>query len=123
MSWEHPKLLKTTSLVKKKTLHNGYSDHAVISLHLFRRLKGVHIFDSIVNKGESQYLYQLHDFKIAIKVTNNAPSPVARPKVRRLTRTKVHHLHYGKTEKKEMKRKKKNVREFYNSLFAINVFV
>ena len=57
-------LFKTTSLVKKQTnkqqqqqqtknIHNGYSDHAVISLHLCRKSKGVHTFDSIVKKGES----------------------------------------------------------------------
>ena len=92
---------------KTKNIHNGYSDHAVISLHLCRRPKGVHIFYSIVNKGESQYLYQLQNFEIAIKVTNNSPGPVARPKIRRLTRTKVHYLHYGKTKKKKKKRKER----------------
>ena len=92
-------LLKTTSLVKKKqkNIHNSYSDHVVISLHLCRRPKGVHIFDSIVNKGEPQYLYQLQNFEIAIKVKNNSPGPMARPKIRRLTWTKVHYLQYGKT--------------------------
>ena len=101
-------LLKTTSLVKKKkkkNIHNGCADHAVISLHLCRRPKGFHIFDSIVSKGESQYLYQLQNFEIAIKVTNNSPDPVARPKVRRCTMVK-------QKKKKEKKRKKKNARDF-----------
>ena len=112
-------LLKTTSLAKKKkNAHNGYSDHAVISLHLCRRPKGVHIFDSIVNKGEPQYLYQLQDFEIAIKVTNNAPGPVARPKIRRLTRTKVHYLHYGKTKTKKKRKERKKMPVSFTTVYS-----